>query len=212
MPSPFNPCMMRRPRWEEILGPEHAGRRISLARWHASIGREGWTYELIDGRLCVYPFPELIHDDLRTWLYDQLSDYERSHPNVVEHMTSKASVHVLNRPGPTVATPDLAVYFDFRLDVPISKRRWEDVSPAIVGEIIEEPNEHKDLTRNVDVYLCVPSIREYWIIDPRRDPDRPTLTVYRRRGQRWQKPIVVPFGGTYVTRLVPGFTLVVDPG
>jgi len=40
----------------------------------------------------------------------------------------------------------------------------------------------------------------------------PTLTVYRRRGGRWQRPIVVAFGEVYQTqRLLPGFSLTVDP-
>ncbi len=65
--------------------------------------------------------------------------------------------------------------------------------------------------RNVELYLEVPSIREYWIIDPRESADRPTLLVYRRRGPRWQRPITVPFGGVYTTRLLPGFSMIVDP-
>jgi hypothetical protein len=35
--------------------------------------------------------------------------------------------------------------------------------------------------------------------------------VYRRRGAQWQPRLTVPFGGTYTTRLLPGFSLVVDP-
>jgi Uma2 family endonuclease len=59
--------------------------------------------------------------------------------------------------------------------------------------------------------LQVPSIREYWVIDPREDADRPTLLVFRRRGRRWQRTIPVPAGTTYATRLLPGFELLIDP-
>jgi hypothetical protein len=62
----------------------------------------------------------------------------------------------------------------------------------------------------VDLYLQVPSIREYWVLDPRTSAGQPTLLVYRRRGQRWQRVIRVAGGGTYTTRLLPGFTLVLD--
>jgi hypothetical protein len=55
----------------------------------------------------------------------------------------------------------------------------------------------------------VPSIREYWILDPLTDADRPTLTAHRRRGRGWQKPVVVGPGGTYTTRLLPGLTLAI---
>ena len=67
------------------------------------------------------------------------------------------------------------------------------------------------LERNRELYLEVPSIREYWIVDPRADADRPSMTVLRRRGQRWQRPIAVPAGGVYSTRLLPGFTLHLGP-
>jgi Uma2 family endonuclease len=59
--------------------------------------------------------------------------------------------------------------------------------------------------------MQVPSIREYWIFDPRVDPDHPTLTVYRRRGRGWQNPIGVTPGETYTTKLLPGLELGVDP-
>jgi len=60
------------------------------------------------------------------------------------------------------------------------------------------------------LYLQVPSIREYWILDPRDDADRPALTVHRRRGQRWQQSIEIASGQTYTTRLLPDFVLVME--
>ncbi len=60
------------------------------------------------------------------------------------------------------------------------------------------------------LYLRVPSIREYWILDPRTDADHPSLLVYRRRGARWQRPLAVAGGDTYTTRLLPDFSLVLD--
>jgi hypothetical protein len=67
------------------------------------------------------------------------------------------------------------------------------------------------LIRNVRLYLRVPSIQEYWVLDGRPDPERPTLIVYRRRGQDWQAPIEIGYGETYTTRLLPGFKLLLDP-
>jgi Uma2 family endonuclease len=82
----------------------------------------------------------------------------------------------------------------------------------LLVEIISEDDPRKDLVRNVELYLETPSVREYWIIDPRPDPDSPILWVYRRRGNRWQKPIEVPAGSTYESpKLLPGFSLLVDP-
>ena len=62
----------------------------------------------------------------------------------------------------------------------------------------------------IDGRLAVPTIREYWVLDGRPDPDHPTMLVHRRHGQRW-RIIEVGFGETYTTKLFPGFKLVLDP-
>jgi hypothetical protein len=85
-------------------------------------------------------------------------------------------------------------------------------SPRSSSSRCSQGTADKDLVRNVELYVEVPSIKQYWVLDPRPDPDRPSLRVYRRRGKNWQKPIDVAFGETYQTpRVLPGFALVVDP-
>jgi len=88
--------------------------------------------------------------------------------------------------------------------------RWQDVSPLLVCEIPSQDEPHKDLVRNVELYLAVPSIKEYWILDVRDDPDRPHLIAHRRHGSRWRVQ-EVSFGERYTTRVLPGFKLVLDP-
>jgi Uma2 family endonuclease len=85
------------------------------------------------------------------------------------------------------------------------------MNPILVVEVLCDRYHKKDLVRNVALYQEAPSVKEYWVLDPRDDADHPTLRVYRRRGQAWQRPIDVPFAGTYTTPLLPGFTLIVDP-
>jgi len=85
------------------------------------------------------------------------------------------------------------------------------VSPVLVVEVISPDTAHKDLTRNRRLYLRVPTISEYWMLDTRDDLDRPSLIALRRDGTRWAAPINIPFGGTYETPLLPGFSLVVAP-
>lgn len=53
--------------------------------------------------------------------------------------------------------------------------------------------------------------RQYWLLDTRESADRPTMRVYRRRGQARQRVLMVGFGETYTTKLLPGFKLVLDP-
>jgi Uma2 family endonuclease len=118
---------------------------------------------------------------------------------------------VPGRPATTAPEPDVAAYRDFPTGRPITKLRWQDVSPLVVIEILSQDTADKDLIRNINLYRQVPSIRESWIIDPRASADEPTLTVHRRRGQGWQRPIEVAAGETYTTRLLPGFVLVMDP-
>ena len=85
------------------------------------------------------------------------------------------------------------------------------MQPILVVEVLSERYYKKDLVRNMALYKEAPSVKEYWIFNPHDGGDHPTLRVYRKRGDRsWQKPIDVPFAGTYTTPLLPGFTLVVD--
>jgi hypothetical protein len=64
--------------------------------------------------------------------------------------------------------------------------------------------------RNVGLHLQVPSIEEYWLLDSRDDPERPSLRVHRRFGGLWR---VIDLGPArrYSTRLLPGVELIANP-
>jgi Uma2 family endonuclease len=194
-----------------VFGPADHGRTVTREEWETALRQEGYRYEVIDGRLVVSPRPNFPHDAVVEWLHDVLKAYARRHPEVMNWVSGRAGVSVLDRPELTEPEPDIAAFRDVPLDLPYDEIRWEDLSPLLVVEVVSEDNAEKDLERNVELYLEVPSIREYWILDPRQDADRPTLHVYRRRGQRWQKRIDIAPGGTYTTRLLPDFALMVDP-
>ncbi len=117
---------------------------------------------------------------------------------------------VPGRPRATVPEPDQAAYHNFPLDQPFKKVRWQNVSPILVVEVVSREDPYKDLVRNVKLYLQVPTIQEYWLIDPRKNPERPIFRAYRRQGKKWR--IVQPaFGEVYTTKLLPGFALIIDP-
>jgi len=193
------------------LTPQDQGRPLNLEEFQSASGQEGFRYELIHGRLQVSPLPDLPHDELRDWIKQKLREYTQQQPDVINQIKGPARVFLLEQDEVTAPQPDVAAYRDFPHHLRLRDLRWQDVSPILVVEVISEDTAEKDLIRNPDLYVQVPSIREYWIIDPRPDPDEPALIVYRRRGQRWQRPIHVPFRGSYTTRLLPDFIFVVDP-
>jgi Uma2 family endonuclease len=172
---------------------------------------EGYQYELIDGKLYVSPEANLPEGRVERWLYRKVERYSEDHPEVTNFVHYKARVFVPGRQGVTNPEPDLAAYHDFPLHLPARKVRWQDVSPFLVGEVISLDDPDKDLVRNVELYLAVPSIKEYWLLDTRDDPDRPTMTVYRRHAKKWRSPIELSYGDTYTTKLLPGFQLLLDP-
>jgi Uma2 family endonuclease len=194
-----------------MLGPADHGRPMTRAEFEVARGQEGYHYELIEGKVYVSPVPDLPHDRILEWLYDRLHDYTRAHPEILNYVTARALIILPERDAATNPEPDLAAYRDFPRHRSLREVAWDDVPPLLVAEVVSEDDPEKDLDRNVALYLQAASIREYWILDPRADPDQPTLTVYRRRGQRWQRPIEVAPGETYTTRRLPDFSLLLDP-
>jgi Uma2 family endonuclease len=193
------------------LTPADHGRQLSLEEFVSADAQEGFRYEIIRGRLEVSPIPNLPHERLLKWLRGLFEDYAEQHPEVINEVLGPARIHVPDiEEGVTAPEPDVAAYHDFPHDLPEEEVNWQDVSPLVVVEVISADSADKDLVRNVPLYVQVGSVREYWIIDPRQSYERPSLLVYRRRGQRWQNPIHVAAGGTYTTRLLPGLCLVLD--
>jgi Uma2 family endonuclease len=193
------------------IGPRDHGRPITDGELRQAEFVTGYKYELIDGRSYVTYEPDLPEDSIEHWPYVALLLYSRRRPKVINYVTDKARVIIPGEPRSTVPEPDLAAYHDFALHIPLRKRSWRKVSPLLVGEILSPNDPHKDLIRNVELYIRAPTIQEYWVLDGRPDPDRPTMLVYRRCGQDWQAPVEVSYGETYRYRLLPGFKLLLDP-
>jgi Uma2 family endonuclease len=189
---------------------DHA-RELSMDEFLDADAEEGFKYEIIEGRLDVSPVPGYFHSSIQLWLLMLLNRYAEACPAVINHVNPTARIFLPGRRRATAPEPDLAAFRDFPLHLPASEVDWRDVSPLLVVEVISPETADKDLVRNRRLYLRVPSIREYWIIDTRGDLDRPSLIALRRAGRRWAAPITVPFGGTYTTPLLPGFSLVVRP-
>jgi Uma2 family endonuclease len=199
-------------RTQLYLTPNDHGRRLTWEEFSTAQHQEGSRYELIEGGLEVSPVPNLPHDELCEWIMELLRAYRRLHPEVLQKVKGPARVFLPDQlEGVTAPEPDVACYAEFPSDRPLDERDWRDASPILVVEVLSEDTKDKDLGRNRRLYVQVPSIREYWILDTRESFDRPSLIVYRRRGQRWAPRLTVPAGDTYTTTLLPGFSLLLDP-
>jgi Uma2 family endonuclease len=192
------------------FGPADHGRPMTWDEYQNGDYEEGYHYELIDGRLYVSPQANLPQGVLEVWIWRKLDRYAEANPDVINFVPCKARVFVPGHEEITTPEPDIAAYQDFPLETPIDDLAWGNVSPILVVEIVGESDPNKDLVRNVALYRQVPSIREYWVLDPRDNAERPTLHVHRRQRRGW-RVLEYPFGTTYRTRLLPGFALTIDP-
>lgn len=191
------------------LGPADHGRPLTLDDFDSAEFEPGFKYEIIDGRLYVSEEPDPTENELELWLFEKLWDYSRSKGSVLNRVTNKGRVFVHGRSEDTVPEPDIAAYTDYPLDRRFRGTRWSEISPVLVCEILlRDPA--KDLGRNVELYLAVPTIKEYWVLDGREHPERPTLIQHRRHGKRWVVRSF-PYRSTFTTKLLPGFSLLIDP-
>lgn len=191
------------------LGPGDHGRALTLDDFDTAEFEPGFRYEIIDGRLYVSEEPDPTENALELWLFEKLWDYSRVDESALNHVTNKGRVFVHSREHGTVPEPDIAAFADYPLDRRLKGIKWSDVSPVLVCEVLMD-NPEKDLERNVELYLQVPSIKEYWVLDGRDNPEKPVLIQHRRHGKRWVIRSF-PYGSTLTTKLLPDFSLLIDP-
>ncbi len=191
------------------IGLADHGRRIAYRDFMAGDYEEGYHYEIIKGRLYVSPIADPPENWVEQWLWLKLHYYRVSRPDIINYVTNKGRIFVPDMPGITVPEPDLTAFRDFPLHLPLRRIRWQAQRPVLAAEILGN-DPYKDLVRNAALFLMVPSIKEYWVVDIRYDPEEPSMKVHRRHGSRW-RIIDVGYGETYTTRLLPGFELLIDP-
>lgn len=192
------------------LGPADHDRPMTLEEFMSSDYVKGYEYELIDGKLYVSPEANLPEFRVEDWIHFKLKLDAHYHREIINFVASKARVFVPSRRRVTNPEPDVAAYHDFPLELPWDSVRWQDVSPILVVEVLSLDDPDKDLVRNVELYLQVPSIKEYWLFDTREGPEQLRLQVRRRYRGRWSLREYGP-GDIYTTKLLPEFTLVLDP-
>jgi Uma2 family endonuclease len=168
-----------------LLGPQDEGRVLTERQYLRCIDAPGYVSEIFDGVLHVSPVPLPTHDFWQTAIYDLLSDLARRQPGVINKVTHDNDVVIAGRPGVTRPRPDVSAYRNFpRLEELARRDDWSFYCPIVVVQIISKRRRRKDIERNRVLYWAAGGIAEYWIIDPSRDPRRPTLTVLTREAGR----------------------------
>ena len=192
------------------LGPRDHGRELSLEEYESADYELGSKYEIIDGALYVSPEPNFAESFLEVWLSQKLHLYRFAHPEIINYITVKSRVFVPDRAYATVPEPDIAAFRGIPLDADLRDIHWQDLSPILVAEVLVDADPAKDLRRNPVLFLAVPTIAEYWVLDGRDNANEPALIQHRRDGDRW----VIhnyPYGTMFTTNLLPDFQLVIDP-
>src|SRR4051794_17110686 len=102
------------------LGPRDAGRALTWEEFHAAEFEErGYRYELIRGKLVVAAVPNARHSAVWQWIYTELLDYTRQHPEVANLLSPNCEVVIPDVEGVSAPQPDIGIYRDFpmhRLD------------------------------------------------------------------------------------------------
>ncbi len=186
------------------FGPRSHGRTVTHDELENAEYRPGYKYEVIFGRLYVSPAPNPQHDVVEKHIVRQLFLYQDEHPDLVGCVSYAARVFVPSDSAETAPEPDIAVCSEEPLE------DWRDAEPFIVGEVMRSDSVDKDLFRNVGLYWSIPSIKEYWVFDIRKDAQRPVLLVYRRGKKRWDAQ-EYPAEAIYETSLLPGLKLKISP-
>lgn len=192
------------------FGPADHGRPVTDKQMDVAEYVEGFKYEIIDGRLYVSPVPNVPENRLERWLRRALERFADDHEDIINYVTPRGRVILPEAIRLTAPEPDIAAYANFPEDWDEDDSEWPELSPLLVVEVLVEGSIEKDLGRNPALYLSVPSIREYWVVDGSVDWRHPSLIQYVRRGKKWAIA-THPFGTTFTPKALPGFSLVIDP-
>lgn len=181
------------------IGPDHDGRRMSLADFAEARAAPGHLYELERGIVAVTQIPDVQHELIVQEIRDALSAHKRERSGDI-HLVSGGAGSVLRMwKLQSERHPDVTVY----LTPPPSTRpqAWNDWTPDLVVEVVSKSSRKRDYETKPGEYLAA-GVREYWIIDPQERSAR----IHVRRGDTWSISDLSS-RGTLRTSLLRGFAL-----
>ncbi len=177
------------------VGPQDAGRRMSLADFDTAEAQPGYNYELSKGVVVVSDVPNPPHLAQLNAIRRQLAAYDLTNPNVIHAIAGGGECKLLLWDQESERHPDIAVY----KSPPPEENVWTTWIPDLVIEIVSPGSEQRDYVEKREEYLSF-GVREYWIVDASREE----VLVLRRRGTRWTPRTVRP-PEVYRTKTLPGF-------
>lgn len=181
-----------------VIGPEHHGRKMSLAEFENAEGREGHIYELSRGVVTVNQVPNYRHLLQVNAIHRQLSAFDLANPKQVFCIAAGSDCKILLQDLQSERHPDLSVY-----KTPPPKIEGGDVwpiwVPELVIEVVSTSSADRDYNEKPQEYLQF-GVSEYWIIDI----EQQQMTVLQRTRGTWATARNVKPRDTYSTHLLPG--------
>jgi Uma2 family endonuclease len=177
------------------FGPYSAGILMAPRKFDRAEFVEGWRYELIHGVLVVSPMPSESECDANEELGHWLRRYRDTK---LRNSCLNATLH-----EHTVKSRSNRRRVDRVIWAGLRRHPRRGERPTIIVELVSagKRDRKRDYEEKRDAYLAI-GVREYWVIDRFER----TLTLYMRRGTRFQKRVIKE-KEIYTTDLLPGFEL-----
>jgi Uma2 family endonuclease len=159
---------------------------------------DGKRHELIDGEHYVTPSPNLRHQAISGRLHLLIGTWLRDHPT--GHIYFAPLDVIFSRVD--VVEPDLLYVSNERAAEILGE--YVTGAPDIVIEIGSPSTRRRDETIKRNLYEGS-GVAEYWVVDPEID----VIRVYRRSGERFDRPVELSAeaGDVLTTPLLPGLEM-----
>jgi Uma2 family endonuclease len=174
-------------------------RRRTYAELCAELPETNQPCELWEGEIVMSPAPSFFHQKVVLRFYRQLFDWVT--PRNLGEVIAAPIEMVLSEHR--VTQPDVAYIAQTRLG--LIKRAL--MGPAdLVAEVVSLGSRHRDRLEKRDLYEQH-GVQEYWIIDP----EAATADVLFLERGSYQLAMRCGPGQVAASRLLPGFTIALDP-
>ena len=160
---------------------------------------DGKRHELIDGEHYVTPSPSRKHQTILGNLHFLIRLWLESHPAGQVYLSPFDVVFTQF----DVVEPDLLFVSNQRAPDIVTEKHVTG-PPDLVIEIVSKATRKRDETTKRHLYERT-GVTEYWVVDPELD----VVRVYRRRGERFERPeeLSLEAGDSLTTAVLPGLEL-----